>query len=49
VIVKKKQIFFFIIIFLGFNFYIVVSHDAQRTGLCAGWELEFRLPETAAD
>jgi len=22
---------------------------AQRTGLYAGWELEFRLPKTAAD
>jgi len=22
--------------------------DAQRTGLCAGWEIVFRLPGTAA-
>jgi len=25
------------------------SYGAQRTGLCAGWEIEFRLPGTAAD
>jgi len=24
-------------------------HSTQRAGLCAGWEIEFRLPGTAAD
>ncbi len=23
--------------------------EAKRIGLCAGWEIEFRLPGTAAD
>ena len=27
----------------------VRPHDAQRTGLCAGGEIEFRLPGTADD
>ncbi len=25
------------------------KHDAQRAGLYAGWEIEFRVPKTAAD
>jgi len=24
-------------------------NDSQRAGLCAGWEIVFRLPGTAAD
>jgi len=27
----------------------VQKNHSQRTGLCAGWEIEFRLPGTAAD
>jgi hypothetical protein len=26
-----------------------VEHCVQRTGLCAGWEIEFRLPVTKVD
>jgi hypothetical protein len=26
-----------------------IQGDIQRAGLCAGWEIEFLLPGTAAD
>jgi hypothetical protein len=29
--------------------YVGIKNCLQRTGLCAGWEIEFRLPVTAAD
>jgi len=31
------------------DFEVSWYYSSQRTGLCAGWEIEFRLPGTAAD